>query len=78
MTRKGVYMTEGMKLFIWMVFVVWDLWIILDYEWHKKEVRYDKIRKSRAKIRKASRNRGRGSELTLLWNDMDRFHGNNR
>ena len=71
-------MSEGLKLFIWICFIVWDLWIILDYEWHKKEVKYDKIRKSHKKGRKASRNRGRSSDITLLWNDLDRFHDSYR
>lgn len=30
-------MSEGWKLFIWMLFVIYDLWAFLDYEWHKHE-----------------------------------------
>lgn len=67
-------MSEGARLVIWLIIVVLDLYMFLDYEWHKKEVKYDKSRKSRAKGRKASRNRGRSSDITLLWNDLDRFH----
>ena len=71
-------MDELTKLYIWIGLIVWDLWIILDYEWHKKEVRHVKSRKSRKKNRNAARNKGRGDHLTLIWNDMDRIHGDYR
>ena len=69
--------SEGMRCFIWIVFIVYDLYVILDYEMNK-EVHFDKSRKSHKKSRKASRNRRRSADITLLWNDMDRLYGGRR
>lgn len=69
--------SEGMRCFIWIVFIVYDLYVILDYEMNK-EVRFDKSRKGHKKSRKAARNRRRSADITLLWNDMDRMYGGRR
>ena len=73
-------MSEGARLTIWMIIVILDIYIFIDYVWHKagKEVRYVKSRKSRKKNRNTARNKGRGDHLTLIWNDMDRIHGDYR
>ena len=71
-------MSENMRLIIWGLFIVYDLYVVLDYEMNRRERKYDKIRKSHKKGRKASRNRGRSSYITFLWNDLDRFHDSYR
>ena len=65
--------SEGMRCFIWIVFIIYDLYVILDYEMNK-EVRFDKSRKSRKKSRNSSSGKGRNDHLSLIWNDLDRFY----
>ncbi len=67
-------MSEEARLLVWMVFIVWDCWIILDYEWNRRE-RYDK---KRNKGRKVTRHKGHSDYPTLIWNDMDRLYGGRR
>ena len=69
--------SEGMRCFIWIVFIVYDLYVILDYEMNK-EVRYDKSRKSRKKSRNSSSGKGRNDHLSLIWNDLDNIYGDHR
>ena len=71
-------MDELTKLYIWIGFIVWDMWIILDYEWHKKEVRHDKSRKSRKKSRKTSCNRRCSYYDDLIRGDMGSMYGDYR
>ena len=68
-------MDELTKLYIWIGFIVWDMWIILDYEWHKKEVRHDKSRKSRKKSRKTSCHRRCSYYDDLLRGDVGNIYG---
>lgn len=68
-------MDELTKLYIWIGFIVWDMWIILDYEWHKKEGRHDKSRKSRKKSRKTSCHRRCSYYDDLLRGDMGSMYG---
>lgn len=68
-------MDELTKLYIWIGFIVWDLWIILDYEWHKKEVRHVKSRKSRKKSRKTTRYRRCSYYDDLIRSDMGSMYG---
>ena len=69
--------SEGMRCFIWIVFIVYDLYVILDYEMNK-EVRFDKSRKSRKKSRNSSSGKGRNDHLSLIWNDLDNIYGDHR
>lgn len=71
-------MSEGARLVIWLIIVVLDLYMFLDYEWHKKEVKYDKSRKSRKKSRNSSSGKGRNDHLSLIWNDLDNIYGDHR
>lgn len=71
-------MDELTKLYIWIGFIVWDMWIILDYEWHKKEIRHDKSRKSRKKSRKTSCHRRCSYYDDLLRGDMGGMYGDYR
>ena len=73
-------MSEGARLTIWMIIVFLDIYIFIDYEWHKagKEVRYVKSRKSRKKSRNSSSGKGRNDHLSLIWNDLDNIYGDHR
>ena len=66
--------SEGMRCFIWIVFIVYDLYVILDYEMNK-EVHFDKSRKSHKKSRKASRNRRCSYYDDLIRGDMGSMYG---
>lgn len=68
-------MSEEVRAFIWIGFVVWDLWIILDYEWHKKEGRHVKSRKSRKKSRKTTCYRRCSYYDDLIRGDMGSMYG---
>ena len=73
-------MSEGARLTIWLIIVFLDIYIFIDYEWHKagKEVRYVKSRKSRKKIRNSSSGKGCNDHLSLIWNDLDNIYGDHR
>lgn len=66
-------MSEGV---IW-ILLIWNLWIVLDHEWQLagKGTRNDKRRKSHKKGGKTTCDRGCDYNISLLWNDMDRWHG---
>ena len=70
---KGEYMSEGV---IW-ILIIWNLIIVLEHEWQLagKGARHDKRRKGHKKSRKAPCDRGCGHNISLVWNDMDRMHG---
>lgn len=69
-------MSEGARLTVWMIIVILNIYIFIDYEWRRagKEARYVKGRKKRAKGRKAAGHRRCSDHLSLIWNDMDRFY----
>ena len=73
-------MSEGARLTIWLIIVFLDIYIFIDYEWHKagKEVRYVKSRKSRKKSRNSSSGKGHNDHLSLIWNDLDNIYGDHR
>ena len=68
-------MDELTKLYIWIGLIVWNMWIILDYEWHKKEGRHVKSRKSRKKSRKTSCHRRCSYYDDLIRGDMGSMYG---
>lgn len=39
-------MSETTRLWIWIGFIVWDLWIILDHEMKRKEIKHDRSRRN--------------------------------
>lgn len=44
-------MSENAKLFIWMIFILWDMWIILKHEWNKYGKRGRKTKKETEDVR---------------------------
>lgn len=70
-------MSEGARLTIWMIIVILDIYIFIDYLWHKagREARYVKSRKSRKKSRKATRYRRCSYYDDLIRGDMGSMYG---
>lgn len=71
-------MSENVRMIIWGLFIIYDLYVVLDYEMNGRKFKNDKIRKSRPKNRKTTPYRRCGTEPTLIWNDLDRMYGNHR
>ena len=63
-------MSEYTRLAIWGLFIVYDLYVFLDYEMNRKETHG----KKRKKNRKATSYRRRTNHFAGVWNDLDHLN----